>query len=314
MTLETYTPTSEVALRDHATEAVHRLADWASSADAAYSVAERLVQSSFVPAAFKGKPVEATAAILAGLEIGLQPMAALRSFDVIQGQAAPRAVTLRAVVQSYGHELVLKESTATRAIVAGRRKGTDNWQTSTWTIDRARELGLTGKDNWKKQPGAMLVARATAECARLIASDAILGIPYSIEEIADGASESIDLATGEVVEPQRKRTLSRKPKPETVTEEALEQEQGMVEPSITDAQSKKMHALLRDLGRTEREDKLKVASFVAKREITTTSDLTKAEAVEVIDWLEQRVLDAQGEDAEPVEPELIDPDYTDKDN
>lgn len=305
MTLETYTPTSEVALRDHATEAVHRLADWASSADAAYSVAERLVQSSFVPAAFKGKPVEATAAILAGLEIGLQPMAALRSFDVIQGQAAPRAVTLRAVVQSYGHELVLRESTATRAIVAGRRKGTDNWQTSTWTIDRARELGLTGKDNWKKQPGAMLVARATAECARLIASDAILGIPYSIEEIADGASESIDLATGEVVEPPKKRTLNRKPKPEVEADEPPEPEQAPVD-GITAAQSKKMHALLRDLGRDDRDDKLKLATFITQREVATTSDLTKAEAIQIIDWLEQRLADQSEREAAELS--------TDKDN
>lgn len=294
MTMTPYTQAAEVAIRDHATEAVHRLAEWASSADAAYSVAERLVQSSFVPAAFKGKPVEATAAILAGLEIGLRPMAALRSFDVIQGQAAPRAVTLRAVVQSYGHELVLKESTATRAVVAGRRAGTETWQTSTWTIDRARELGLTGKDNWKKQPGAMLVARATAECARLIASDAILGIPYSIEEIADGAAASPVDTPVEPVEQPKRRTLSRKAKP---TEEPVEEPEAAPADAITAAQSKKMHALLRELGREDRDDKLKLATFVTNREVTSTSDLTKSEAALVIDWLEARVAD-QHVDAE----------------
>ena len=42
--------------------------------------------------------------------------------------------------------------------------------------------------NWKKQPGAMLVARATSEACRLVAADAILGIGYSSEEIADGGS------------------------------------------------------------------------------------------------------------------------------
>ncbi|NUS58000.1 MAG: hypothetical protein HOV66_24590, partial [Streptomycetaceae bacterium] len=83
---------------DYQSRAVQRLGEWAQSADAAFRVAERLVQSAFVPAAFRGKPIEAAAAILAGSEVGLSPMAALRSFDVIQGQAAPRAITLRAVV------------------------------------------------------------------------------------------------------------------------------------------------------------------------------------------------------------------------
>ena len=177
-----YQPAAQVARVDAQTIAVQRLTEWAHSADAAYAIAEKLVQSSFVPVGFKGKPVEATAAILAGLEIGLQPMAALRSFDVIQGQAAPRAITLRAVVQSYGHEMVLVESTNTRCKMRGLRRGSTEWQSVTWTLDRAKDLGLTGKDNWKKQPGAMLVARATGELARLIAADAILGIAEQIKE------------------------------------------------------------------------------------------------------------------------------------
>lgn len=300
MTLTPYTPQSEVAIRDLATEAVQRLADWASSADAAYGVAERLVQSSFVPAAFKGKPVEATAAILAGLEVGLQPMAALRSFDVIQGQAAPRAVTLRAIVQSRGHELVLKESTATRAIVMGRRSGTDKWQTSTWTIDRARELGLVGKDNWKKQPGAMLVARATAECARLIASDAILGIPYSIEELADGSAD-YDYSATEPVEPARTRTLSRKqPTPEQEPVAEAETPEPM-----TDAQSRKLGAVLREHGETTREGQLALISDALGRPISSRSELSKVDASVVIDRLESVAPDIDPDTGEIHDAELV---------
>ena len=94
--------TTQATAIDNQTRAVANLRDWATSADAAYTVAERLVQSSFVPAQFKGKPIEACSAILAGLEVGLSPMSALRAFDIIQGVAAPRARTLRAIVQSYG--------------------------------------------------------------------------------------------------------------------------------------------------------------------------------------------------------------------
>lgn len=207
MTIEHYTGNELVANSHRAVNvspqdaAVVRLTEWATSARAAHAVAQSLVQTSFVPAQFRGKPEEATAAILSGLEIGLSPMSALRAFDIIQGQAAPRAITLRAVVQAAGHEMELIESTNTRCRMRGRRRGAAEWQAVTWTIDRAKDLGLVGKDNWKKQPGAMLVARCTSELARLIASDAILGIGYSSEEIADGAAGSPGSPEPAAVEP-----------------------------------------------------------------------------------------------------------------
>ena len=202
--------------------AVRRLTEWAQSAQAAMLVAEELCRSSFVPEGFRGKPGEATAAILAGLEVGLQPMASLRSFDVIQGQAAARAITLRAIVQSHGHEIELVESTGTRCKMRGRRAGTSNWQEIIWTLDRAKQLGVTGKANWKNQPQAMLVARATSEIARLIASDAILGIAYSSEEVADGAGAGFEVAEmttadpsaeGSPTAPTGKKRMSRKTTP-----------------------------------------------------------------------------------------------------
>lgn len=188
MSIQQWEDRSAVVLGNVQDAAVHRLTEWAQSADAAYQVAERLSQSAFVPAQFKGKAVELTAAILAGIEVGLSPMAAMRSFDIIQGTAAPRAITLRAIVQSHGHEMVLVESNSSRCKMRGKRRGSDQWQEVVWSMDRARDLGLAGKDGWKKQPAAMLIARATSELARLIASDAILGIGYSAEEINDGGS------------------------------------------------------------------------------------------------------------------------------
>lgn len=178
--------TADLVPADRADAAVARLAAWAAAASATHQMATRLVETSFVPQAFRNKPLEATAAMLAGAEVGLNPMASLRAFDVIQGTAAPKALTLRAIVQSHGHAMRVVESTADRCIVEGRRKGDENWQRSEWDIDRAKRLKLTGKENWQNQPKAMLLARATAECARLVAADAILGIPYSAEEIRDG--------------------------------------------------------------------------------------------------------------------------------
>lgn len=170
-------------------EADSDLMRWARDAREAHTIALSLVKTSFVPQSMKGKPEEAAAAILTGSEVGLTPMAALRSIDIINGTPAMRAHALRGLVQSRGHEIWVEDAEPTRAVVKGHRKGSTNVQESVWTLDRARGLGLLVRDNWKKQPQAMLVARATSELCRLIASDVMLGLPYSIEELSDETAE-----------------------------------------------------------------------------------------------------------------------------
>lgn len=159
------------------------LAQWAIDADQAYQIATKLAGTAFVPQSMKGKPGDVTAAILTGVELGLRPMASLRAMDVIQGTPALRAHAMRGLVQSRGHEVELAESSDTRCVMRGRRRGSEAWQKVTWTIERAERLGLTGKDQWRKQPQTMLVARATGEICRLIAADVLYAAPYVAEEL-----------------------------------------------------------------------------------------------------------------------------------
>ena len=161
-----------------------RLVEWADEARAARALAESLCKTPFA-GQFKGDPLAATAAILRGSELGLTPVTSLGAFDLIQGTPAPKAVTLRALVQSHGHSVWIESSTDVECVAKARRAGEDVIHTSRWTIDRARQMGLTGKDNWKKQPAAMLIARATSEVCRLVAADLLLGIGYSAEEVRD---------------------------------------------------------------------------------------------------------------------------------
>ena len=158
---------------------------WAQEADLAYQMAQKLAATSFVPQSLRGKPGDITAAILAGSELGLKPMATLKSVDVIQGTPALRAHAMRGIVQAQGHEIELVESTDEYCKMRGRRKGADAWQVIEWTIARAQRMGLLGKDQWKKNPKGMLVARATGELCRLIASDALHGMAYGSEELGD---------------------------------------------------------------------------------------------------------------------------------
>jgi hypothetical protein len=159
------------------------LVAWAQEASLAYDMATKLAATSFVPQSLRGKPGDIAAAILAGSELGLKPMATLKSIDIIQGTPALRAHAMRAVIQNQGHEIELVESEDTHCRMRGRRKGSDTWQEVVWDIPRATRMGLLGKDQWKKQPKSMLVARATGELCRLIASDALHGMAYVSEEL-----------------------------------------------------------------------------------------------------------------------------------
>lgn len=317
---------------------IGRLRDWAESAEIAHRVAETLIQTNFVPEYYRpgggrdqlpgGRVGDATAAILAGLEMGLTPMNALKSFDVINGTAAPRAVTFRAVAQAQGHSIWVEESTATRAVVCGRRKGHTEISKSVWTIDRAQKLGLTGKPNWQKQPQAMLVARATAECARWVASDALLGVPYTSEELFDAAPDDalqIEAESGEKPKPKKRRTAKRAAAapdltpPEHVAEaevepgqvvESSENVDDLEPPVVSKEQLTKIHTCFTELGILSREDKLEYAISTVGRPLNSSTELTKAEARTLINRLEEDLRAVGGED---LPDPTVDPDPWSKD-
>lgn len=179
---------STIATTNHAAPVQQRqlseLERWAENARVVSAIAVSISKTSFA-GPLLGKPQEVTAVILAGDELGFKPMAALKAFDIIQGTPALRAHAMRALVMTHGHEVQLLESTPEKAVYRGRRKGgaESDWQHVTWTLARAKDLGLLGKAEWKKQPQTMLVARATGEICRLIASDALHGVPYAAEEL-----------------------------------------------------------------------------------------------------------------------------------
>lgn len=319
------------------------LAAWAESARQAASVAVSLAKTPFVPQSLREKPqgkpdaaelarcesvtaANITAAILTGQELGLEPMAAMRSLDIIQGTPALRAVALRAIVLAAGHDMWVVEATETRAIVRGKRRGSEHVQESIWTMDRARALGIAGKDNWRKQPGVMLIARASGECARLIAADAILGIPYSSEELDDGiestmtagsststskasarrtaqrrtaqqpaiARPPVEVANDAPPEPDFEPAGSESPRdaagPQSGAESGaasgFESQPASDAPGITRAQSTKLHAVFGDLAVTERPHKLRIVSALIGRPVGSSSEVTKDEATTLIDTLE----------------------------
>jgi hypothetical protein len=271
------------------------LNQWINNARQLAPVADYLSRTSFVPAAMRGKPAEVAAAWLAGQELGFGPMASLRMIDVIEGKPSLPAIALRALVQAHGHDIWVEESTASRAIVMGRRKGSDRVFKSVWDMDRATRLELHTKANWKKQPTNMLLARATSECARLVAADVIAGMPYSSEELRDGYfGEDEETPQSTVVSMPTKRTAKRKPlermesaepEPEQKAPPVVEEPVDPNTPASPDqlAEVRRLSAV----AEMDVEALMRFATDKVGRFVTAPKDLTVADADMVVEALER---------------------------
>ena len=104
--LARYTPAATPGPVVYATDPTGgRLIAWADGLAAAHRIGSALCSTSFVPAAFRGKPEEAAAAILYGDEIGLTPTQALQSVHVISGRPGLYARAMVALLLAHGHDL-----------------------------------------------------------------------------------------------------------------------------------------------------------------------------------------------------------------
>jgi hypothetical protein len=148
-----------------------------------WKLANRVHQTPFVPRAMQGKPEHVLACVLYGNELGLGPMQALNSIHVIEGRAAASPELMRALVNKAGHRIDVLENTNDVCVMKGTRHDTGAEATVRWSINDAKNANLTGKDNWKKYPRAMLTARATSELCRLLFPDVIAGLSYTAEEV-----------------------------------------------------------------------------------------------------------------------------------
>jgi hypothetical protein len=150
---------------------------------------------------FGMKTVEqATALMLIAQAEGYHPALAARDYHIIQGRPTLKAETMMARFQQQGGKVDWKiltdeEVTATFSHPSGGSA------TITWTFEQARKAGLTGKDNWKNYPRAMLRARVVSEGIRTVFPGVVLGV-YTPEEVQDIPTQpkTRDMGTVDVVE------------------------------------------------------------------------------------------------------------------
>ena len=293
-----------------ASDSLARLGQWVDAARNAHQLVAPLVDTAFVPDAYKPRfdpratpeqkaearavaIANATAAVLQGLTLGVDPLVALQQIYIIHGRPGMYAKFMVALVQAHGHEVWTEDLTETRAVVCGRRKGSQHTERITITMDMARKAKWTSNAKYQETPQDMLWARAAARVCDRIASDVLKGVA-SVEEIQDEVRVTAEVGTAtRTVSPRRRAVAAVEAS--TVEEPPLEDEAPAVAapaeapPAITSEQRTTLTDLLKSTGRNGRTAAAKHISSVIGRDIAAATDLTEAEAWRVIEALEAEV-------------------------
>jgi hypothetical protein len=112
---------------------------------------------------------------------GIHPMIAVRDYNIIKGRPSLKAETMLArFLQAGGkvkwHALTNDKAEATFSHPDGGEIRLD------WDMDRAKQAGLAGKDNWKYYQRPMLRSRLISEGVRTVCPSIVQGV-YTPEEI-----------------------------------------------------------------------------------------------------------------------------------
>ena len=126
---------------------------------------------------------EAFALMLIAQAEGMHPAIAARDYHVIQGRPTLKADAMLARFQAAGGKV--QWDVYTDAEVTGTFSHPQGGSLKlTWTFAQAKSIGLTGKDNWKNYPRAMLRARCISEGIRTVYPGCVVGT-YTAEELEE---------------------------------------------------------------------------------------------------------------------------------
>jgi len=146
-----------------------------------YSLAVSFAKSGMFPHA--KNPFGIMTIIEYGRELGIPPVSALQTMSLVNGRLAIESKALFAIALKHGITIEVIEKTKERCVLRFTRPGHKPY-TETFTIEDARRIGLTEKDNWKKYPEEMLYWRCGAKGLRAYCSDLLLAL-YTKEELED---------------------------------------------------------------------------------------------------------------------------------
>lgn len=167
----------------------------------AYELADKMTATTMVPTRFFRKPEDATAAILYGAELGLNPIQSLQRVIPIHGMPSIEGRTMMALLKSRGYRFNWIEKTDSRCVLEGWSPDGSDHEVSEWTIERATLAEyvptkdangkwktnangkLLGNMKYITDPQAMLKAKCQAEVCRDLAPEILMGISHTTEEL-----------------------------------------------------------------------------------------------------------------------------------
>jgi len=145
-------------------------------------------------------PQEAMAIMLLCQAENLHPAVAMRDYHVIQGRPALKADAMLARFQQAGGSVNWKDYTDEKVTGVFSHPAGGTLEVS-WTLSKAKAIGIANKDNWKNYPRAMLRARVASEGIRSVYPGCVVGV-YTPEEVQDftpappkdmGTAERVDV-------------------------------------------------------------------------------------------------------------------------
>lgn len=209
----------------------------------ALTFAEFYTKTGICPDTFRGKPVDAAAAIMRGAQLGLQPNQALEGFFVVHGRVGMYARTMQAIAQRCGVQFQTIEATDQVVTMEGRRG--DIVERVSWTIERATKAGYTTNKLYKTNPIEMLRQKCLAELSRLLAPDALMGMYNEVEMEQVTQQQPVYTVESQRVDKPSLDEIAAEAAPPQVSEDA----QAMVQRMLN---AKSMQALL-EAGQEARE-------------------------------------------------------------
>lgn len=183
-----------------------------------------MASSALCPKAYQNKPTDVFTAILAGGEVGFQPMQALKSIAVINGNPTIWGDGLPALAYSSGLLKKFEEGFAGKddqfhAWVRIERKDVEGVREFQFSIEDAKRAGLWGKAGpWTQYWKRMLQMRARSYGFRDTMADVLRGL-HVAEEQADIERSSAAAYMPADVEPEPTITFD-----EPAAEEVIEAE------------------------------------------------------------------------------------------
>lgn len=129
--------------------------------------------------------------ILAGRELGIGPVASLRSIEIVRGNLSIRSHLMAAMIKrSSRYNYRVTTSTDDKCIIEFLENG-EACGTSEFTLDDAKRAGIATGDSWKKYPKTMLYNRAMSQGARMYCPDIFLGGVFYENEIIEAEAQPV---------------------------------------------------------------------------------------------------------------------------